>query len=83
MRYTVVWLPDAETRLADLYNRATDKQAFTDASNRIDAHLCDQQEKGAKQLGKFYVLAVEPLSVLFHVDPGDCMVRVISVRRTD
>ncbi len=83
MRYTVVWLPDAETCLTDLYNRAVDKQTFTDAANRIDALLRDDPEKWAKPLGKFHVLTVEPVSVLFHVDPGDCMVRVISVRRTD
>ena len=33
MRYTVVWLPDAETRLTDLYNRAPDKQAVTEAAD--------------------------------------------------
>jgi hypothetical protein len=82
MRYTVVWLRDAENRLADLYNRAADKRPVTDACNRIDVLLREDPEKVAEPFGKFYVLTVEPLSVLFHVDPGDCMVRVVSVRRS-
>ena len=83
MRYTVIWLPDAETRLAALYNSAPDKQAFTAAANRIEVLLRDDPERHAEALGEFHTLTVEPVAVLFHIDPGDCMVRVVSVKRTD
>jgi hypothetical protein len=83
MRYTVVWLPDAETLLAALYNSAPDKQSFTAAADRIEILLRDDPERHAEPQGKFYTLTVEPVAVLFHVDPGDCMVRVLSVKRTD
>jgi hypothetical protein len=82
MRYTVVWWPVAEAQLARLWVQATDRQAVTDASNRIDRVLRDDPDKKGTPQGRFRVLTVHPLMVLFHVDPGDCMVRVISVKRT-
>jgi hypothetical protein len=43
---------------------------------RNDAHT-----KG-NPLGIFRRYRDDPLEYLFHVDPGDCMVRIIQVRRT-
>ncbi len=45
-----------------------------DRELRIDA-----DKKGAP-FGPFRILEDDPLSVLYTVDPGDCMVRVIQVR---
>jgi len=39
MIFTVVWRPEAERALADLWNRAEDRQAITDAADTIDALL--------------------------------------------
>jgi hypothetical protein len=81
MRYTVVWLPNPLATLADLWTQATDRQAVADASDRLDIILRDDPETKGKLLGTFFVCDEAPLSVLYQVDPGDCMVRVLSVKQ--
>jgi hypothetical protein len=81
MKYTVIWVPSARARLAELYVQASDKQALSVAANRIDRELKrDADAKGAPW-GRFRVYSDDPLAVLFEVDPGDRMVRVFVVRR--
>ncbi len=82
MTYTVVWLRSAMNALADLWNRAPDRQAVTAAANRIDIELrTDAHFKGWPVRGGRRGLRVPPLAVLFVVDPGDCKVTVLKVRR--
>jgi len=82
MRYTVIWKPLARGQLADLWVNAPDRQAVADASNRIEPTLRDNPEAKGMPWGRFYTWIDEPLTVLFEVDPGDCMVRILLVRRT-
>lgn len=44
MRYTVVWLPQAQLFLANFWNNAPDKQEVTNACNRCDLALRDDPE---------------------------------------
>jgi hypothetical protein len=81
MRYTVVWLRAAKAMLANLWIHATDQQAVADASDRLDVVLRDDPDTKGRPLGKFLVRDEAPLSVLYHVEPGDRMVRVVAVRR--
>jgi hypothetical protein len=81
MKYTVVWMPAAEAQLANLWLRATDRQAVADAADRLDNALRNDPEKKGRQHGLFFVRDDAPLAVLYHVDPGDRMVRVIQVKR--
>ena len=81
MRYTVVWLAFTEATLAKLWIRATDRQAVSDAADRIDVALSRDPETKGTPLGNFFVREDDPLSVLYQVDPGDRMVRVIGVKR--
>jgi len=75
-----VYDPSAEAKLADLYNQAVDKAAFTQSSNRIDAELrVDAHSKGLS-FGRYRAFYDDPLAVLYEVDPGDCMVTVIAVK---
>lgn len=83
MRYTVVWVRTAERRLTELYNQAADKQAVTDSANRIDRELRNDPDTKGKSFGRFFAYEDDPLAVLYEVDPGDRMVRVILVRRTN
>jgi hypothetical protein len=39
MKYTVIWKPAAEQKLADIWLQSTDRQAVTDAADRIDRLL--------------------------------------------
>jgi hypothetical protein len=83
MRWGVVYLPDAEAQLARVWNRASDRLGVADASDRLDRLLRDDPTRGAKPLGPFHVLVDDPPAVLVHIDPGDCMVRVLQVRRSN
>ena len=82
MRYTVVLEKPAENQLARIWARAVDQQAVADASDRIDAELGNDAHAKGVPLGVFRTYADAPLAVLFHVDPGDRMVRIIQYRRT-
>ncbi len=82
MRYTVVMEKPAENQLARIWYRAADQQEVADASNRIERELANDAHMKGKPLGIFHTYRDDPLEYLFHVDPGDCMVRIIQVRRT-
>ena len=83
MIYTVVWENSAENTLADIWNNAFDRDAVTDASNQIDRELRVDAERKGTDLQNRRLFVVPPLAVVFVVDSGDCMVRVLNVRRTD
>jgi hypothetical protein len=81
MRYTVVWSTAAIGWLADLWRKATDQQAVADASDRLDLALRDDPERKGSPSGKFFVREEDPLAVLYRVDPGDCKVEIVAVKR--
>jgi len=39
MKYTVIWKPDAHAELASIWNASTNRQAVTDAADKIDQFL--------------------------------------------
>jgi len=81
MTYTVVWALSARNALADIWNQALDRQAVTQAANRIDRELrIDAHGKG-RIFHNRRLLVVSPLAVTFAVDPGDCKATVLQVRR--
>ena len=51
----------------------------SESANRIDQELQQDADKKGTPFGPFMALFDDPLSVLYTVDPGDCMVRVIQV----
>jgi len=81
MRYTVLFDNPAESQLARIWLQAVDKQAVADASNRIERELARDAHLKGTPFGAFRRYADDPLAVLFHVDPGDCKVRIIQYRR--
>ncbi len=82
MRYTVVMETPARNQLARIWIRATDQQAVADASDRIEDALKNDAHAKGNPHGIFRRYRFDPLEYLFHVDPGDCMVRIVQVRRT-
>ena len=82
MKYTVVLKKTALDQLASIWNRATDRQAVADASNRIERELANDAHVKGIPGGIFRTYRDDPLEYLFQVDPGDCMVRIFRVRRT-
>ena len=82
MRYTVIMEKPAENQLVHIWYQAGDQQEVADASNRIERELVNDAHVKGSPLGPFRTYRDDPLEYLFHVDPGDCMVRIIWVRRT-
>ena len=82
MRYTVVWEKPAEAQFLRIWMSATDRQEVSDASVRIEHDLATDPDTKGTPHGIFHTYRDDPLAVLFHIDPGDCMVRIFQVRRT-
>jgi hypothetical protein len=82
MRYTVIWTRAALSQLTALWTAAPDRQVVTDAVNELDRILRDDPDRVAIPFGRFYSYVEDPITILFEVDPGDCMVRVLYVRRS-
>ncbi len=82
MTFTVVWRPEAERALADLWNHAEDRQAITDAADTIDALLrTGPLEVGESRVVDIRILTVFPLSVYYDVHEEDRLVAVWAVWR--
>jgi hypothetical protein len=80
VKYTVVWLPDVESHLAQLWMTAPDRSAVTKAGDEIDAQLRSKpHDVGEAAEGIYRVLAVEPLVVAYKVVDADRMVTVVGV----
>lgn len=81
MRYTVAWLPIAEDELMNLWIQGPDRQAVTDASNRMECTLKrDADQKGFADNGQ-RILVVSPLTFIFTVSPDDRLVTILWVER--
>jgi hypothetical protein len=79
MRYTVTWLPSAQSELARLWMQGADRQAISDASNRIDQVLAVAPLSVGIAQGDDRGLVLGPLEIIYSVSPPDCLVEVSSV----
>jgi hypothetical protein len=72
MNYTVLWGPDAERRLTELWLAATDQQAVANAADAIDAALArNPVTAGESRVGATRILHEAPLGVYFDVSIPD------------
>ncbi len=80
MKYTVVWIESAQDELADLWNRAANRQDIADASNTIDNLLrFNPYTYSESREGDLRIMFVPPLAVLFQISDSDCLVTVRAV----
>ncbi len=81
MKFTVVWTPNAERRLADLWMRQPLLQReITAAANEVDARLrLNPLDQGESRVGSLRIMLVEPLIVDFEVLLDDQRVEVLNV----
>jgi hypothetical protein len=80
MKYTVVTAPVADDQLAEIWLKATDRQAVADAFDRIEFSLkIDAHLQGQEHPNGWRVITVTPLAVAFRVSEGDRLVRILSV----
>jgi hypothetical protein len=83
VKWTVVWLPEAQRDLADLWLAATDRQTVRDAADWIDKALARDPDRTGIIAADGRFLERVPLAVAFEILPDDCLVRVLQVVRTD
>lgn len=80
IRFTVVWHEDAQNQLAEIWIRASDRTAVTQAADNIDAFLAaDAITKGTAVEGDLRELTIPPLRVLFGVSEPDRLVKIADV----
>jgi hypothetical protein len=80
MKYTVVWKPEAERRLAELWMKADEPEKFADAANLIERELrVNPEAVGEQRVGPVRVVVVPPLGMHFRVHAADRQVRVLAV----
>ena len=81
-QYTVVWVPSARKRLAELWNNnPAIRQEIADSADEIDRSLAFDPlsiGKGTEGVGRAVVRP--PLMLLYRVDEADRQVRVIYVK---
>ena len=82
MRWTVVWLPDAESELAELWLASADRESITLAASQIDKQLRHNPEAvGESRASGRRILIVPPLAVVYRVLHDDRIVQVSNVRQ--
>jgi hypothetical protein len=79
VRYTVTWSPYAQDQLADLWLRAADRGAVSQAAHQIDQALRDDPETKGFPFAGDRMIAMPPLRVVFTVRPLDRIVVVTEV----
>lgn len=80
MSYTVTWKPSAISRLAELWEGASDRTAITEAADTIDAMLSKAAEEvGESRQENTKFLFVSPLAIYFDIFPADRKVSVWAV----
>ena len=83
MKYTVVWLPAAESQLEDLWLAASDRKDVEQASNWIDRQLSKNPLSKVTTVDDLYFMRRDPLVVLCEIKEDDRMVRILEVHRAD
>jgi hypothetical protein len=80
-RYTVTWVPTAETTLAELWLRAEDPNAVQAASDFIDIVLATHPHSlGMESSAGLRFATVGCLEIMYRVDNLDRVVKVLAVR---
>jgi hypothetical protein len=80
MNYTVLWRPEAEQLLADLWMTATRRSAVTAAANALDRALQhDPLGHGESRAGPTRILIERPLAIFYDVNEQDRIVIVWDV----
>ena len=77
MKFTVVWKPTAENKLAEIWAEASDRQEVTEAADSMDLLLgTSPKEVGESRGENTRIITVPPLSAYYDVFEDDCLVSV-------
>ena len=84
MKFTVVWRPVAEARLAEIWEQSANRRSVSDAANQLERQL--QQRGGTvgeSRTANTRVVFESPSGLLFEVHAEDQLVTVLSVWQFD
>jgi hypothetical protein len=82
MKFDVIWLPDAESELANIWLAATDRNKVTQAASMIDRALeSNAEDEGESRPNGQRIAFFEPLAVRYRIVPGTSRVEVLRVWR--
>jgi hypothetical protein len=82
MDWTVMWVPDAEAELAELWLASDDREAMTVATDQIEKQLRHNPESaGESRAEGRRILIMPPLAVVYRVLADDRIVQVSNVLR--
>jgi len=80
MNYTVVWKPDAENELADVWLKTTDRSDLAVAANRLEQALGRNPSGiGEAVHGITRIVFEGPLGVVYDVSDDDRLVTVLKL----
>ncbi|MGQ0633461.1 MAG: hypothetical protein ACT4QC_02530 [Planctomycetaceae bacterium] len=80
MKFTVLWKPAAEHRLAEFWANSPNRAAVTDAADKIETILRSRPlDEGESRDRRTRVLVVEPLAVHYEVSISDRLVLVLTI----
>ena len=83
MKFTVVSLPSVDDMLTEIWLRAADPTAVTDAANWIERQLRNDPLKKVTPIDDVYFLRRDPLVALCRISVDDQPVTIIEVHRAD
>lgn len=82
MKYSVLWVREAERELASLWLNQSERAEVTRAANEIDRRLRnDPSDQGESRVHNLRILIEPPLGVTFEVRQQDRTVLVLDVWR--
>ncbi len=82
MKFTVSWTAQAEKSLVRSWLGARDRISIDEAVVVIEHELAtNPMNAGESRFGKFRVMTVEPISVVFSVSPDDRLVKVVQITK--
>ena len=84
MKYEVIWKSTAIAELAEIWNRADDRAAMTEAADELDESLQSQPfEVGESRFDNFRIAFQEPIGIIFEVIESKQQVFVLRVWAVD
>ena len=80
MKFTVIWRPKSESKLAELWVGSRERSAITAAANAIDRQLkYDPVRSGWQRPDGSRLLIAKPLAVVYEVHTEDRYVFILDV----
>ena len=80
MKYTVVWKPEAERRLTELWMESEDQQTLADAADLLERELAVVPESlGEERDEGTRVVIMPPVGMHYRVYPDDRQVLILTV----